>query len=146
MIFYRKDCIDSSSEYFSYLQLNPPLVRDFDSTKINIICPGGSTSEFKNDNNRDCPGLLENELRKEVRYQDVKIYNQGKKWYSSQHILKNHISNLRQYKPEVIIFMENINDLLHNADLSWPSNGEFREDYGNFLGPLTRFVSFENIY
>jgi hypothetical protein len=50
--------------------------------------------------------------------------------------------NLKQYKPDAIIVMENINDLLHNADFSWLSNGTYRNDYGNFLGPLTRIVKY----
>jgi lysophospholipase L1-like esterase len=40
--------------------------------------------------------------------------------------------------------MENINDLLHNADFSWLSTGKYRDDYGHFLGPLTRLVKYKS--
>lgn len=139
---YRKGLMESSSDYHTYLQSNPPTVSELDTTKLNIFCLGGSTTEFRDENNRDWPGLLEKELHKEASYDKVKVYNLGKQWYSSQHILINYILNLRQHNPDVIIIMENINDLLHNADFSWLSNGEFRGDYGNFLGPLTRFIKY----
>ncbi len=140
--FYRKGHMESSIDYHTYLQSNPPTVSEFDTTKLNIFCLGGSTTEFRDENNRDWPGLLEKELHKEESFKKVRVHNLGKQWYSSQHILINYILNLRQYKPDVLIIMENINDFLHNADFSWLSNGDFREDYGNFLGPLTRFVKY----
>ncbi|HSL89102.1 MAG TPA: GDSL-type esterase/lipase family protein, partial [Ignavibacteriaceae bacterium] len=93
-------------------------------------------------NNRDWPGLLEKELLKKDGFSKVKVHNLCRQWYSKQHILINYILNLREYKPDVIIVMENINDMLHNADFSWLSNGEFRDDYGNFLGPLTRIIKY----
>ena len=140
--FYRKELSENSSNYHSFLQINPPVVNEIDSAKLNIFCLGGSTTEFRDENNRDWPGLLEKELNSEAEFNNVRVYNLGKQWYSTQHILINYILNLREHKPEVIIVMENINDLLHNADFSWVSIGEFRDDYGNFLGPLTRLIKF----
>jgi lysophospholipase L1-like esterase len=140
--FYRKELSENSSNYHSYLQINPPVVNEIDSSKLNIFCLGGSTTEFRDKKNRDWPGLLEKELLKTDGFSKVKVHNIGRQWYSTQHILINYILNLREYKPDVIIVMENINDMLHNADFSWLSNGEFRDDYGNFLGPLTRLIKF----
>ena len=140
--FYRKELSENSSNYHSYLQINPPVVNEIDSAKLNVFCLGGSTTEFRDKNNRDWPGLLEKELLKKDGFSKVKVHNLGRQWYSTQHILINYILNLRQHKPDVIIVMENINDMLHNADFSWLSNGEFRDDYGNFLGPLTRLIKF----
>ncbi|MBS4034575.1 MAG: hypothetical protein KGZ85_08930 [Ignavibacterium sp.] len=140
--FYRKELSENSSNYNSYLQINPPVVNQIDSSKLNIFCLGGSTTEFKDKNNRDWPGLLEKELLNKNGFSNVEVYNLGRQWYSTQHILINYILNLREHKPDVIIVMENINDMLHNADFSWLSNGEFRDDYGNFLGPLTRMIKF----
>ena len=37
--------------------------------------------------------------------------------------------------------MHGINDLLCNADFSYLSRGEFREDYGHFLGAVTRIIA-----
>jgi hypothetical protein len=40
--------------------------------------------------------------------------------------------------------MHAINDLLHNADFSYFSNGKFREDYGHFNGPVNRLIKRES--
>lgn len=140
--FYRKSLTENLDEFHSFLQIKPPPVHNFDTTKYNVFCLGGSTTEFKDESGRDWPGLVQQELNKELLFKDVRLFNLGKQWYSTQHILINYALNLKQYKPDAVIIMENINDLLHNADFSWLSAGEFRDDYGNFLGPLTRLIKY----
>jgi lysophospholipase L1-like esterase len=128
------------NEFNAYLQLNPQMHSGIDHNNFNIFCLGGSTTEFKDERGRDWPGMLEKELRKKFNNQNIKVYNFGKQWYTTQHILINYTQNLRKYKPDMIIVMENINDLLHNADFSIFANGSFREDYGSFMGPITRMI------
>ena len=64
----------------------------------------------------------------------------GKQWYTTQHILINYELNLRGAKPDVIIMMEAVNDLLTNADFAYISHGPFRGDYGHFYGPVNRII------
>jgi lysophospholipase L1-like esterase len=128
------------NEYNVYLQLNPQTHTGISGNSFNIFCLGGSTTEFKDPGGRDWPAMLEKELRLKYNNKNIKVYNFGKQWYTTQHILINYTQNLRKYKPNMIIVMENINDLLHNADFSNFSNGSFREDYGNFMGPVTRMI------
>ncbi|MDP2363132.1 MAG: SGNH/GDSL hydrolase family protein [Ignavibacteria bacterium] len=142
--FYRNNLAVNTDEFHPYLQINPPSVKNIESEKFNIFCLGGSTTEFEDESGRDWPGLVQKDLNKELPYKDVRLYNFGKQWYSSQHILINYTLNLKQYKPDVIIVMENINDLLHNADFSWLSSGKYRDDYGHFLGPLARLVKYKS--
>jgi hypothetical protein len=111
-----------------------------DNKSFNIFCLGGSTTEFKDQNGRDWPHMLETELRKKYNTENIRVYNFGRQWYTTQHILINYTQNLRKYKPDMIIVMENINDLLHNADFSIFANGSFRDDYGTFMGPITRMI------
>jgi lysophospholipase L1-like esterase len=129
-------------DFHAYLQINPPALKNLDSNKFNIFCLGGSTTEYKDSLGRDWPGLVEKKLNNKLQYEHVELFNYGKAWYSTQHILINYILNLKQYKPNAIIVMENINDLLQNADFSWLSKGKFRDDYGNFLGPMTRILKY----
>ncbi|HSW55026.1 MAG TPA: SGNH/GDSL hydrolase family protein [Ignavibacteriaceae bacterium] len=140
--FYRKSLTENIDEFHSFLQIKPPHVNHIDTTKYNVFCLGGSTTEFKDETGRDWPGLVQEKLNKELLFKDIRLFNLGKQWYSTQHILINYALNLKQYKPDAVIVMENINDLLHNADFSWLSTGEFRDDYGNFLGPLTRLIKY----
>ncbi len=129
-------------EFHTYLQLNPPLVGGYDKDRFNVICLGGSTTEFKDSLKRDWPSMVETVLRDKYRFSNIKFYNVGRQWYSSQHILIHYIQNVRKFKPQAVIVMENINDLLHNADFSRFSASGFREDYGNFLGPLAKVIKF----
>ncbi len=140
--FYRKSVTANIGEFHSYLQINPPSINNFDSTKFNIFCLGGSTTEFRDESGRDWPGLVQQKINEEQVFKDVRVFNLGKQWYTTQHILIYYTLELKHYKPDAIIVMESINDLLHNADFSWLSAGEFRDDYGNFLGPLTRLIKY----
>jgi lysophospholipase L1-like esterase len=137
---YGRAITKNVNEFNAYLQLNPRPHSDIDKESYNIFCLGGSTTEFKDENGRDWPGMLEKELRAKYPNKNIRVHNFGRQWYTTQHILINYTQNLRKYKPDMIIVMENINDLLHNADFSIFANGSFREDYGNFMGPITRMV------
>jgi lysophospholipase L1-like esterase len=130
--------------FHSFLQLQPHEMAVKNEENITIFCLGGSTTEFKDELGRDWPSMLEAEMKKESGFRSVDVYNCGRQWYSTQHLLTHYIQNLKHHKPDVIVMMENINDLLHNADFSTFSTGEFRQDYGHFLGPLRNIINYSN--
>ncbi len=133
----------SSGKFHPFLQLMPnPIDTENlkDHNTFRIVCLGGSTTEFRDKINKDWPEYLEENLSSRYGLKNVKVFNCGKQWYSSLHILINYQANIRPYKPDVIIVMEAINDVLHNADRSPFSAGEFRSDYGHFYGPTTHMV------
>lgn len=126
-----------------YLQLYP---RDLDipaddAGSFRVFCLGGSTTEFRDEKKRDWPSLVERKLKERGDDLDVSVYNCGRQWYTTQHTLLNYVANLRQHRPDLVIVMHNVNDLLHNADFSHLSAGAFREDYGHFLGPVFRVLT-----
>ena len=143
--YYRNSSLSNTDEFHSYLQINPPSVDNFKSANYNIFCLGGSTTEFEDEIGRNWPNLVELELNKESSLQNVRLFNLGKQWYTTQHILIYYLLDLKEYKPDAIIVMETINDLLHNADFSWLSSGSYRDDYGNFLGPVARLVKYTSL-
>lgn len=143
--YYRNSLAVNTDEFHSYLQITPPYVKNFETENYNIFCLGGSTTEFKDESGRDWPDLVQKEINKDLQFKDVRLHNLGKQWYTTQHILFNYAVNLKQYKPDAIIVMENVNDLLHNADFSWLSSGKYRDDYGNFMGPLARLVKYKSL-
>lgn len=144
--FYKKKYNLDSSKYHTYLQLVPPVPNNYDSTKFNVFCLGGSTTEFKDDKGRDWPGMVENKLKKDFNLADIKVYNLGRIWYTTQHSLTNYIQNLRKHKPDMIIIMHAINDAWHNADFSRFSNGPFRPDYGHYLGPEAYMIKAPSLF
>ena len=140
--------LDNSPESYkqkihSFLQLKP---RPLDEQKlvnsqddIKIFCLGGSTTEFPNSAGDGWPKLLENKFRSNG-FDSLHVFNMGREYYTTLHTLINYETNLRHRLPNILIIMHNVNDLLDNADFSYLSNGEFREDYGNFFGPMARLI------
>lgn len=139
-----------SDQYHSFLQLNPQEQVQLDSLPdrgtLKIFCLGGSTTEFKDSHGEGWPEKLEKELRSEYSTDSIFVLNLGRQWYTTLHSLINYEVNLRQYKPDVIILMHSINDLLQNADFSYLSKGEFREDYGHFLGPSANIFKSSGLF
>jgi hypothetical protein len=136
-------------EYHPYLQLMPPIDRRLDGTSshaLRIFCLGGSTTEFPDQSGRDWPSRVEGILRERYDLPNVEVYNLGRGWYTSLHTLINYETNLRQYRPSVILLMQSLNDLLQNADFSYMSHGTFREDYGHFYGPVNRIINRRDLW
>jgi len=134
--------------YHPYLQLSPLPVSDADRSRehgISIFCLGGSTTEFRDDTGAGWPQRLETILGNESNSPDISVSNMGRQWYTTLHTLINYETNLRKYRPDVVIVMHAINDLLHNADFSYFSHGEFREDYGHFSGPVHRMLRHKSL-
>jgi len=131
------------SQYHPYLQLAPhdaDLKPGEKGDEMRVFCLGGSTTEFTDSKGKGWPVRLEGELRARLGTEHLRVYNQGRQWYTTLHTLINYQTNLRQHKPDVVIVMHTINDLLHNADFSYFSGGRFRQDYGHFHGPVSRMV------
>lgn len=142
------DIAGKIEKYHPYLQLIPPALTahavESSKDKLNIMCLGGSTTQYKDEQKFGWPGRVQKQLREHYQRQDIRVHNLGMQWYSTQHTLINYQQNLRQHKPDVIIVMHAINDLLHNADFSYFSGAAFREDYGHFYGPVKRIIKRES--
>lgn len=143
--FYKKRYRMNLEKYHTFLQLKPNMPDSVSDNNLNIFCLGGSTTEFKDKNGRDWPSLTEKVIKERYKIDSIKFYNLGKQWYTTQHSLINYIQNLRKFKPDVLLVMHNINDLLINADFSRFSNGAFREDYGHFLGPEALMIKYGSL-
>jgi len=144
-LYYGRSFRQNIDQYHPYLQLSPRDYeqRDDDSVDLplRVFCLGGSTTEFTDKQDRGWPVRLEEHLRGAVPGRRIEVYNLGRQWYTSLHTLINYSVNLRQHRPDVIIVMHAINDLLLNADFCHYSFGEFQEDYRHFHGPLYRLIN-----
>ncbi|MBN8548731.1 MAG: SGNH/GDSL hydrolase family protein [Deltaproteobacteria bacterium] len=139
---YQKSYVQQIEKYHPYLQIRPQnapadLKRD---ELFLIMCVGGSTTEFADVEGQGWEGRLQKLLPETIDGKKVKVLNMGKQWYTTQHVLINYELNLRHLKPDVLIVMESVNDLLTNADFSYISHGSFRPDYGHFYGPVNRLI------
>jgi len=130
--------------YHPYLQLSPQEFKPqkSDATKpFRVFCLGGSTTEWRDSQDRGWPVRVQDALRKSLGREDIEVYNLGREWYTSMHSMINYEVNLRSQKPDLIIIMHAINDLLHNADFSYFSHEEYRSDYRHFFGPVNNIVA-----
>lgn len=126
-----------SSDRHAFLQLAPrPFGADSSAGGPRIFFLGGSTTEFGDTRDRDWPSRVRERLAAVPGLENVSVFNCGRQWYTTQHILIQYETALRPLRPDVIVVMETINDLLVNADFSYFSAGPFRPDYGHFFGPM----------
>ena len=139
---YYSRVLGQHARYHPYLQLDPPLYepRGQEGDALVIFCLGGSTTEFKDSEGIGWPARVGKLLGERTSSGRVEVHNLGRQWYTSLHSLMNFRMNLRQYKPDMVIMMHGINDLLQNADFSSFSMGAFRQDYGHFVGPTSGMV------
>ncbi len=146
---HRSSTIEHRTEtYHPYLQIAPnDSVRYLGVARNSyaIVCLGGSTTQFRDSAGRGWPQRVESLLRERYRDRDIAVYNQGRAWYTSLHSLINYETNIRHRRPDLLIVMHAVNDLLQNADFSYFSTGTFREDYGHFPGPVIRLVTHEGL-
>lgn len=129
-----------TAEYHPYLQLTPHLYQPARGDTLNIVCLGGSTTEFPDEQGHGWPDRLEKILNEQQEGRPVRVHNLGRQWYTSLHSLINYETNVHPYKPDIILVMHAVNDLLNNADFSYFSHQAFRNDYGHFYGPVNRIV------
>lgn len=132
--------VSGQNDMHAILQVKPGKNQDqlaeFKSEDFNIFCFGGSTTAFPDKEGIGWPDRLEEILSNGNNDMSVSVYNLGNPWYTTLHTLINYQTNARKYKPDLIIVMHAINDLLINADFSHLSKGEYRDDYGHFYGPI----------
>ncbi|MDM7925583.1 MAG: SGNH/GDSL hydrolase family protein [bacterium] len=130
----------------AFLQLAPrPVGTDSSASGPRVFCLGGSTTEFGDTRDRDWPSRVRERLAKVPGLENVSVINCGRQWYTTLHILILYETQLKPLRPDVIVVMETINDLLVNADFSYFSGGPFRSDYGHFFGPLAGRVLHRNL-
>lgn len=148
--YYDRNAANPAKSYHPYLQLAPlsyqPRASEGVEKPYKIFCLGGSTTEWKSTREEDWQSLTEAELKRTFDRKNVQIHNLGREWYTSLHSLINYTTNLKHHKPDAIIVMHALNDLLHNADFSYFSSGPFQDDYRHFYGPVSRIMMRKSMF
>ena len=138
--FLHERSLTPAAHIHPYLQLTPPAVpkpvRDTPDTRL-VLCLGGSTTAWTDANGVGWTERVERQLNVGGAG-PVRVINQGMEWYTTQHSLLNYELNLRPLKPDVVVIMHVVNDLMQSADHSYYAGGSTRADYGNHNGPLAR--------
>jgi lysophospholipase L1-like esterase len=89
------------------------------------------------------PAKLEQKLSTAYPGQKIQVENAASDWYSSEHMLIRYLFDLKDYKPDLVIVMEAINDLFRSFAPEWWSRPgqNFRRDYSHYLGPVASLES-----
>jgi lysophospholipase L1-like esterase len=123
-----------------YLQMPPPKPelssKDRGNQTLRILALGGSTTE-----NGDLPietryperiGTL---LKESAPRDDIVVMNAGRQWYTSKHSLINYIFELEPLKPQIVLIMHGINDLVRSCTGPLFARTPYRSDWSHFYGP-----------
>ncbi len=145
-VYYGRSFSRNTDQYHPYLQLAPHDYVEKPGDGLRVFCLGGSTTEYTDKENRGWPTRLEKLLNDAPGKKPVEVYNLGRQWYTTEHTLINYAVNLRQHKPDVILVMHAVNDLLINADFCYYSFGDFQEDYRHFYGPVYRLIDRKTLW
>lgn len=106
-----------------------------------VFALGGSTTfEWRLPYIETYPAKLERKLRAYFPGLKIQVQNAACDWYSSAHSLIRYELHVRHFRPDVIIVLDGINDLVRGFAPEWFSaNGStFRSDYSHYLGPVVR--------
>ncbi len=128
-----------SHHFDPFLQIHPP---DFDVEDIprvegslRILTLGGSTTEnglLPPD--ARYPRVLEVRLAEALPQLDVEVLNAGRAWYTSKHSLINFVTNMRAWKPDVVVTMHGMNDLYRSFADPSHSVGDYNRHWSHFYG------------
>jgi len=126
-----------------YLQLPPPRLRGAVRTRqpaaFGILTLGGSTTRCGNlPADKRYPAVLAALLQ--ARYPSVRIelFNGGNDWYTTKHSLINYATQYRDWKPDLVIHMEAINDLYRSFSPPKYAMGGYDQLWTHFYGPAAR--------
>ena len=115
-----------------------PNIQKAKSQTYRIFCLGGSTTFNPFLKYEDSyPRQLERQLKET---HSVELLNAGMSWYTSQHSLINYLIRIQEYRPDLIIVMHGINDLIRSFSPPRAAIGPFKSDYSHFLGPQADMI------
>jgi lysophospholipase L1-like esterase len=73
----------------------------------------------------------------------VEVQNVGADWHTSEHALIRLLTEVRAFRPDVVVAYHGINDLVRSLSPDTWASGPYRDDYGHYLGPAAALVKRE---
>jgi lysophospholipase L1-like esterase len=118
-----------------------PIVLEKRPGAFRIFAIGGSTTlGVANPYAESYPFLLQSLLQERHPGVTIEVQNAGSAWYTTAHDLVAYEIEVRQYRPDVVIFFEAINDITRSFSPPWWAVGDFKPDYSHYLGPYIRMT------
>jgi lysophospholipase L1-like esterase len=122
-----------------YLQHPPP---EFDVSElekpedtIRILTLGGSTTKNGHLPAEDrYPAVLEKLLRSAHPEMKIEVFNGGQDTFTTKHSLINYVTNMKDWKPDIVIIMHGINDLYRSCLDPDYTMGDYNRLWSHFYG------------
>lgn len=121
---------------------SPEIERVKNPGVVRIVMMGGSTtSDYRNVHQNTYPAMLTGLLRKRFPSRKIEYINAGSDWYSSEHSIINYLFWVKDFDPDIVIFMHTINDLVRSfAADDYSDRTGYKEDYSHYYGHVTNFI------
>lgn len=84
--------------------------------------------------------LLEKKLKGLYKDKKIEVINAGVDGYTSEHVLIQYETYIKDFKPDLIIVIGGINDMNYSCTTPYVTNGDYVSDYSNTLGTTAKMV------
>lgn len=127
---------------------SPEISQDKKTDTIRIAFLGGSTTlAWMNKYENTYPALLFTLLKDRFPHKNIEFINAGCDWYTTQHSIINYLFTIKDFKPDVIIVMHAVNDLIRSfVSDKYSDNIEYKPDYSHYYGHVTRLIKLNTDY
>lgn len=85
--------------------------------------------------------LLQDKLRNKYKNIHIVVLNAGSDGYTSEHSLIQYLFKIRDFKPDLIITWQGINDMYYSCPRASISTGEYKSDYSHYYGVLAPIIN-----
>lgn len=121
-----------------FLQINPPLFtisKEKEPNEYRILTLGGSTTaNLDLPEDKRYPALLQKLLALKYPHLKITVMNGGRDWFTTKHSLIHYTTYCRDFKPDLVIIMHAINDLVRSFSAQ-TAIGDYNELYSHYYGP-----------
>jgi lysophospholipase L1-like esterase len=101
--------------------------------EVRVLFLGGSTTEQVG-----YPASVQEVLKQKYPGKKIEIFNAGRAWYTSRHSLINYVTYYHAWKPDLVVVMHGINDLVRSFSSAQFAHGSYDPLWGHFYAASVR--------
>lgn len=113
-----------------FLQIPPHRFQAGQGAAFRIMALGGSTTRFST-----YPSELEKILKTHYAPLDIEVLNAGMPFWTTRHSLINYVTYGESLKPDLVLVMHAINDIVRSCTSAEYTLGAYEDDWSHFYGP-----------
>lgn len=135
VVFALRHAWTQEHRFDPWLQAPPPAAPPpGERTGPRVLLLGGSTTEGAFLPPGETYADVLTDLLRAAR-PDVVVHNGGRSWFTTQHTLISYVTDLADWRPDVVVHMEAINDLLRSLEPDDFTLGPYDDRWAHYYGP-----------